>query len=349
VRGVSTHLNQLFASALSETYDLRHFQVGSEGRLETPVQKLLRLLLSPFQFAVFLIRYRPAIVHLNTSLMPKSYWRDLAYLVVVRVLLRKVVYEIHGGALPKDFFANNRWLTRFLHWVLMCPDVVVLLAQAELEAYRDFVPKQRLVVVSNAIDAGALTAEPLAAKSRDALQLVYLGRLAEEKGVFEILEAFNILIGQGRDMKLIIGGGGPVEVRLRAQVESLELSERVIFTGPVFGDEKNRLWSSSHIFVFPTHREGLPYALLEAMAAGAVPITTRVGGIPDVMQDGTHGLFVEPRDPAELVHAIARLDDDRDLLARMAEAGRKRVLDQFTVSRLAAEFRRIYVALIAEA
>ena len=99
-------------------------------------------------------------------------------------------------------------------------------------------------------------------------------------------------------------------------------------------------------FVFPTyHREGLPYALLESMAAGAIPVTCPVGAIPDVMQDRRHGLFVEPRDPAGLADAIAWLDGHRAEMAQMARAGRERVLEQYTVSRLAGDFHRIYSSL----
>jgi len=103
------------------------------------------------------------------------------------------------------------------------------------------------------------------------------------------------------------------------------------------------------VFSFPTyHREGLPYALLEAMAAGAVPVTTRVAAIPDVMQDGVHGLLVKPRDAAGLARALARLDDDRAGLAGMAEAGRARVLEAYTVDRLADDFQRLYAGLAGE-
>jgi glycosyltransferase involved in cell wall biosynthesis len=221
------------------------------------------------------------------------------------------------------------------------PDVVVLLAQVELNAYRRFLPGQRLEVVANAIDA--LAAESLAAKPEGPIHLVYLGRIVENKGVFEIVEALAVLIGQGRELQLTIGGSGPDEGCLRARVNALGLDERVDFTGPVFGVDKDRLWRASHVFVFPTyHREGLPYALLEAMAAGAVPITTRVGAIPDVMQDGVHGLFVEARDTVDLARAIARLDDDRVLLSRMAQSGKARVLEHYTVARLAVDFVRIY-------
>ena len=99
VSGVATHLNQLFDSSLSENYALIQFQVGSEGRNEARLRKMLRYLLSPIEFVVALIRFRPAIVHLNTSMEAKSYWRDLVYLCAARLFRRKVVYQVHGGGL----------------------------------------------------------------------------------------------------------------------------------------------------------------------------------------------------------------------------------------------------------
>jgi glycosyltransferase involved in cell wall biosynthesis len=347
VSGVSTHLNQLFGSSLADHATLLHFQVGSEGRNENLLQKLARFLISPFVFAEFLLRHRPEIAHINSSLEPKSYWRDIAYLLVARVLGRKVVYQVHGGALPEEFFAGNAFLTGVLRRVLSMPDVVVLLAQVELDAYKRFVPNQSLVVAANAIDAGPLATKLIKSKSAGPLQLVYLGRLARDKGIYEAIEAVNALVKEGRDLNLIIAGGGPEEAAIKQRVTELGLSKHVRFPGPLFGEAKDALWSASDIFVFPTfHREGLPYALLEAMAAGAVPITTRVGGIPDVMQDGIHGLLIEAKDPASLARAIARLDDDRDALTRMAEAGRQRVLAGYGVERLAQDFKRIYASLI---
>ena len=347
VSGVTTHLYQLFGSDLSRNFELLHFQVGSEGRKENLLQKTVRFLISPIVFAGFLLRHRPDIVHLNSSLEPKSYWRDTAYLLVARTLGRKVVYQVHGGALPEEFFAGNAFLTGALRRVLSMPDVVVLLAQVELDAYQRFVPRQRLVIAANAIDAGPLVTKSIKSKTSGPSQLVYLGRLAWNKGIYEAIAALDILVKAGRDLILTIAGSGPEEAGMRQRVAELGLSEYVRFPGPLFGEAKDALWSASDIFVFPTfHREGLPYALLEAMAAGAVPITTRVGGIPDVMQDGVHGLVIEAKDPAGLARAIALLDDDRDALARMAEAGRQRVLAEYTVERLARDFNGIYASLI---
>lgn len=345
VSGVSTHLNQLFGSSLGDDVVFLHFQVGSEGRNESSLQKLVRFLISPIAFAAFLLRNKPLIVHLNTSLDPKGYWRDSVYLVVARLFGRKVVYQVHGGALPEDFFAGNAFLTGLLRRVLSMPDVVVLLAKVELDAYELFVPKQHLVVVANAIDPGPFLASPIKRKSAGPLQLIYLGRLAKNKGIYEAVEAVGALVKQNRDLNFSIAGSGPEEAAIKQRVAALGLSKHVCFLGPLFAQAKNVLWSASDIFVFPTYREGLPYSLLEAMAAGAVPITTRVGAIPDVMHDGVHGLLIEAKDSEGLARAIARLDDDRDALACMAETGRARVLAAYTVDRLAQDFKHIYASL----
>jgi len=123
VSGVSTHLNQLFESALSDHFDLLQFQVGSEGHAQGRAGTLLRLVTGPLAFAACLIRWRPRIVHINTSLEPKSYWRDIAFLGVAKAMRRKVVYQVHGGALPAEFFAGKRLLTALLRAVLSWPDV----------------------------------------------------------------------------------------------------------------------------------------------------------------------------------------------------------------------------------
>ena len=346
VSGVSTHLVQLLGSSLGESFDLLHFQVGSEGRRESRFLRLARYVVSPLALLVFLLRHQPKIVHLNTSLEPKSYWRDIAYLMVARLMGRKVVYQVHGGALPNEFFPRSRFLTNLLRRVLNASDVVVLLAQVELHAYREFVPALPLVVIPNAIDSRWLAGQALESKPSGELHLVFLGRLAEAKGVYTSLEAVALLTRAGRVIRLTIAGGGPEAGRLEERAVDLGLSDCVRFAGPLFGEAKDRLWQVGHVFVFPTwHCEGLPYALLEAMAAGAVPVTTRVGAMPDVMEDGVHGLFVEAHDVNGLAAAIARLDDDRALLKRMAQAGRDRVLQGYTVERLASDFRRLYLGL----
>lgn len=349
VSGVSTHIKQLTGSSLSQNIKLLHFQVGSEGRDESVLNKLSRFILSPFNFLICLLRNRHAIVHINTSLEPKSYWRDMVYLLIAKMLKHKTIYQIHGGALPQDFFKGSRFLTSLLRRILICADRVVLLAQVELTAYHAFAPQIRLAVIANAIETDVLTNVPLKNKPTHPLHISFVGRLATAKGIFTILDAAALLLQAQRDFLLTIAGSGSEETNMRTRATELNLGEHIQFMGAVFDQAKDQLWQQTHVFAFPTiHREGLPYALLEAMAAGAVPITTRVGAIPDVMQDGVHGLFVEPNNPQALAQAIIKLDDDRTLRHKMAEAGRQRILDGYGVDRLASDFQDLYSELAGE-
>jgi len=348
VSGVSTHVQMLFASDLARDYELLHFQVGSEGRRENVLQKLMRFILSPLQLALFLLRTGTEVVHVNASLDPKSYWRDLVYVVVTRLLGRRVVTQIHGGAMPQDFFGGNAFLTWLLRRFLVSSDVVTVLSSAELTAYRAFDSRIKVHLVPNAIDPAGLADQMRPYNTDRPLKLVYIGRLVRTKGLFEVIDALTELKRAGRQFKFSIAGGGPDQIELMAALERAGLEDRVQFLGSVFATEKCRLWLDSDLFVFPTaHKEGLPYSLLEAMAAGCVPVTTPVAAIPDVMRSGEHGLFVPVKNAGALANALAALDDDRERLIRMAEAARRRVLERYTVARLADDFHKLYRSCLA--
>jgi glycosyltransferase involved in cell wall biosynthesis len=340
--GVSTHLRMILASDLARDFELLHFQVGSEGRRENAVQKLARFALSPLQLALLLLRTGAGVVHLNASLDPKGYWRDLVYWHVAKLLGRRVVNQVHGGALPQQFFRGNALLTALLRRFLVRSDAVTVLSSAELQAYREFDARMKVHCVPNAIDPAGLLEAPRAGNGGAPLRLVYVGRLVRAKGLFELLEALERLQRSGRCMALDIAGSGVDEPALRAAAARLD--GRVRFLGNVLGEDKCRLWLASDVFALPSHFEGLPYSLLEAMAAGCVPVTTRLAAIPDVVTHSEHGLFVPMRDPAALARALEWCDDNRAALARMGQACRERVRRHFTVQRLARDLRELYAA-----
>jgi glycosyltransferase involved in cell wall biosynthesis len=346
VSGVSTHLNQLFESALSRRFRLLQFQVGSEGRTQGGMGTLFRLLTDPLAFVVCLIRHRPRIVHINTSLEPRSYWRDIVFLALARAMRRRVVYQVHGGALPGEFFAGNRVLTALLRRVLSWPDAVVLLARSEMAAYGSFAPRARLIRIANAVSPGETDLRAERYNASRPLKVVYLGRLAAEKGIFETIEAVRILRDRGVPAQLTIAGSGPARGEIVQAIEANRLGDQARLLGALFGSAKQQLWQEADVLAFPTyHREGLPYALLEAMANGAVPVISPVGAIPDVMQDEVHGLFVPAHDPPAVARALERLVNDRLLLYRLALAARDRIVDQYSVARLAQEFDALYTSL----
>ena len=372
ISGVSTHINLLFDSALADSFRLRHFQVGSEGRTEGLAARLARLLTSPFALAATLIAEQVDVMHINTSLNRRAYWRDLSYMVVARLLGVCVLYQVHGGNL-RQFSARSRFLAPLLHASLRLPAVIIVLARCELASYRRLVPGQAVRLLPNGIDLlpysgirppptikpasnnpSSVRAEPfdlaqgerefdcLVNNGRTILQLLYIGRLSRDKGLYEALHGLQLARAQGVSAHLTIAGGGPDEAALRQEAGALQLDGDVSFVGAVFGDAKLKLLASSDALLLPSYSEGLPYALLECMAAGVPAITTPVGAIPDVVTDGLHGLFVPPRNAPAIAQAIGRLAADPDGLSKMSMACRKRVASGYSVQRLVQEFAGLY-------
>lgn len=268
--------------------------------------------------------------------------------MVGKLYRRPVVYQVHGGELPQQFFNGNKLLTGFLRWLLTLPDAVVLLASVELEAYQSFTHCKRLLVIPNAVDLKDFPEQPEQNSGSGMVQLGYIGRLAHTKGVFEAIEALDILRKAGlEDITLTIAGSGPAEADLRGLVKKLGLEADVVFAGPLFGEQKKRFWQRTDIFIFPTYREGLPYTVLESLASGTPMVTTRVGGIRDVITDGVHGIFVAPHDAKGVAAALQAIIHDKQRIVMMSAACAARAKEFYGIDRLAGQFSQLYTSLLS--
>ena len=207
----------------------------------------------------------------------------------------------------------------------------------------------RVHVISNGIDAGSY--QKLLHEASDPempLRLLYIGRLARDKGIEETLHAVRLVRDRGTEVRVVIAGSGPHGERLRWLAAELGIADIVSFPGVVFGSTKRAVLGAADVLVLASHAEGLPYALLEGMAAGLPAIATRVGAIPDVVVDGTHGVFVPVRDQGAIAEAITWLAADRERLARMGAACSKRIAAEYSMDRLAEDFARLYAELLPD-
>jgi glycosyltransferase involved in cell wall biosynthesis len=342
ISGVTTHVDSLLKSRLGSEFALAHFQVGSEGRAESALGRIARSARSPFALGAAILRRNAAVVHINTSVNAKAYWRDLAYLMAAKLCGARVVFQNHGGSSLREF-CGNRIFAAFVRASLKLADAIVVLSRAELAEYRSMLGGENVLLLPNGIDcAPYLRHSRPAADPAAPLKLIYVGRLAPCKGLTEILDAFLLLKRDNVAAHLVIAGGGPDEQALKARACSLGIDGEVSFAGPAYGERKARLLAEADLLLLPSYSEGLPYALLEAMAAGAVPVVTRVGAIPDVVDEGVHGLFVPPRAAEPLAQAVRVLAADRARVARMSAACRRRVAAGYSIDRLAEQLAALY-------
>ena len=146
------------------------------------------------------------------------------------------------------------------------------------------------------------------------------------------------------DAVLLLVGSGKQASKLRSLALDLGISDRVHFIGHVSHAELPGYLSIADVFVRPSRSEGLGSAFLEAMAAGLPVVATRVGGIPDIVQDGQNGLFCEVNHPKDVAEKINRILGDDGLRQRLAQGGRQ-TAQQHDWSKIAEQLQHIFQSL----
>lgn len=155
-----------------------------------------------------------------------------------------------------------------------------------------------------------------------------VAHLADHKGQRYLVEAIPTVLRECPQARFVIVGQGELEKPLKQLAHDLGLGDRLIFTG--FRADVPAVLEALDLFVMSSHLEGLGTIVLDALAAGKPVVATRAGGIPEMIEDGRHGLLVPPRDPAALGQAILRVLRAPDRAASLAEQGRLRVLEQYS-------------------
>jgi len=209
-------------------------------------------------------------------------------------------------------------------------------------------PSDRSHVIVNGIDAARVAAAAMtraAARQSlglepDALMLGTIARFDRVKALDALLCAFAVVAATQPAARLLLVGDGPQAPRLRALAASLGVEERVRFPG--FLADACRLLPALDLYISASRKEGLPLALLEAMACGLPVVATRVPGHVDVIEHGATGLLAAPDDPQALGLAMGDLLADPARRSTMGQAGRRRVEERFAASRMAAETADLY-------
>jgi glycosyltransferase involved in cell wall biosynthesis len=208
-----------------------------------------------------------------------------------------------------------------------------------------------IVVIRNGITRSAVVRKGRGGVLRQELGLPLsarligvFSRLNRMKGVQYFLDAAILLAGRFPDVYFLVVGDGGSKQELEAHACRLGLGQRIVFTG--FRGDVPDLLAEVAISVLPSLSEGTSNTLLESMAAGIPVIATRVGGNPEVIEDGISGLLVPPRDSAALAAASIRLLEDEDLAFRLGQAGMRRVSEIFSLEGSVHQTEHLYQRLV---
>jgi glycosyltransferase involved in cell wall biosynthesis len=273
------------------------------------------------------IRARRAlgVVHLQVA-TGWSVERDLLLALAARWCRIPVVMQFHGADQRGDYEESGRFQQAMYRRLINISSYNMALGGRAARWLEELAPSVPVMVVPN---FAAVPAEVVPLPGTPG-GLVFVGRLGERKGIFDLLEALVLLGADGEAPDLMVVGDGDID-GVKARVESSEILRRhVTVCGWRSGSEVAELLNESWALVLPSYAEGLPMAVLEAMAAGRPVISTRVGEVEDAVTDGVSGLLVEPGDVPALADAIRRVLGDREWAAVLGRQGRATAEERFT-------------------
>jgi glycosyltransferase involved in cell wall biosynthesis len=221
--------------------------------------------------------------------------------------------------------------------------------RSQLLAHLEPAEWEKVRVVRGGIDPTAFTppARRESAASDGDLRILNVARLAPVKGQLDLLAAVAQLRERGVQATAVIVGHGPMRATVEAEVRRLGLGTAVTIVGSVPPDEIGRYYADADVFCLPSFAEGVPNVLMEAMATGLPVVSTRLMGIPELVEDGVSGLLVAPARPDQLADALERIARDQALRARLARAGREQVSTRYTIARTASEMRELIADAIS--
>ncbi len=324
----------LFASG--EVLLLESFSAGSR------LAKLGVALAAFVRYAGLLARGRGTVLHAHVS-SHASFWRKAVFIWMARLAGRRIVFHLHGGGFRGFIEALGPRRRALALRTIRCSDVLLCLASPVARWLAEVAPGVPVRWWPNPVPAELFSAAPPAAHR--APVLLYLGALLPAKGLLDLLQAFVVLHRHDPAARLLLGGSGPQADALRAAAAAAGVGEAVELLGWVGGGDKLALLRRARVLVLASHLEAQPMVLLEAMAAGTPVLSTRVGGIPDLVEEGVDGLLVDAHNPQQLALGLLRLWDDAGLRERLAYAARARILAQHCAPDACEALRELYRAL----
>ncbi|MET3107075.1 phenylacetate-coenzyme A ligase PaaK-like adenylate-forming protein/glycosyltransferase involved in cell wall biosynthesis [Oxalobacteraceae bacterium GrIS 2.11] len=300
-------------------------------------------LFSLVKYASLLLRGKGAVLHVHAA-SRASFWRKSLFIWLAHLSGRRVIFHLHGGAFTEFVENLSPFYRRLAIATLNCCDQILCLTTPVQAWLANLVPAVPVQWWPNPVSADLLKLNA-PAEQREPLVL-YLGALVSYKGLIELLDAFVVLHTLDPTARLVLGGSGPEQTRLQTIVTDLGLDDCVQFLGWIGLEEKKSWLQRARVLVLASHTEGQPMVLLEAMASGVAVVSTNVGGIPDLISDGVHGLLVPPQDVAALSKALTTIWQDGELRVRMVAAAHELVSTRHRADQVCLALKKLYRDLV---
>lgn len=272
-------------------------------------------------FTKELLLKRVDLVHIHVS-ERGSVLRKILLILLSLAFRQPVLIHTHGAEFEPFFRQLPIWAQKILSFIFCQCDAFIVLSKSWQKFYTSQLGlnPEKVFTLPNAVK---LPSQIPNRSTSAPIKLVFCGRVGHRKGAFDLLQALTYLPADQRAMtQLMIAGDGDLE-QGQYLSKHLKVSHHVTFLGWLSPQQRDDLLAKADIFVLPSYHEGLPVAILEAMAWGLPIVTTPIGGIPEVIVSNQNGLLVEPGNVQQLSKCIQLLIEDKQLRLSLGKAARE--------------------------
>jgi glycosyltransferase involved in cell wall biosynthesis len=289
-------------------------------------------------------------------------WRHFQDIIVHRYAKKynvPYILQTHGS-LPRVMVKRTlKWIydISFGSKLLKDASKVVALSYTEAEQYKAIgVSEEKIAIIPNGIDLSEYAELPPKGSFKkkfnipdDKRIILYLGRIHKIKGIDFLVKAYAYLINEMkcRDAILVIAGPDDGYIsEIKSLVQSLDISNSVLFVGALYGEDKLAAYIDSEVYVLPSRYETFPMTLLEAYACGKTIVASKVGGLRDLVSNGETGLLVEPGNVKQLARNIFNLLNGNDIAKEMGLKGKNFVRENFTIEKVVERLEKLYEEVV---
>ena len=320
--GITTIITEILNSPLKNEIEFTYIESQAEdfgkfGKIILALQAIGRFILLCLSKHFDLIY-----VHLGSN---ASLYRESLFILPAKLFGKKVVSHFHAGDIDNYYPFQSKIGQKFISWTIGLSDSLIAVSKESERQLREITGSSNICVVPNAIDTSIFDSGERT-PDEGAVKLLFVGAIGKLKGERDLIKALAILRENKPNIKVSFLGYGAES--LKDYCAELEVSEFIEFLGAVSMSERVGFFKKADIFVLPTYAEAMPMSIIEAMSAGLPVVTTPVGGIPELIEDGETGLLFPPGDANALAEKISFLLDNRETAIKIGKKARQKAFEQ---------------------
>ncbi|HZW40177.1 MAG TPA: glycosyltransferase family 4 protein [Ignavibacteriaceae bacterium] len=317
-----------------------HFELGRKDCQRRNLSWFINILHIYLKWPYVIFSQKIDIIHFNLALTKESILRDFPLIIMARIFRKSMILHLHGG----EFLMHKKnpfWMNYLLKLIFVPNMPLIVLSPLEEKIIKNKSRNSNIYILPNCIDLKEAERYDHDHSNDEYFKFLFLGRISSDKGLEFIYQAMVSLKEKGLKYKFLLAGKGPEEEIFKKKFSDL-LGVDFEFKGVVAGIQKTDLLKECDVFLLPSFYEGLPMALLESMSFGLVPITTNVGSIGYVINDGVNGLFVKSHSSDDIVLAIEKLSKYKKYRHELGKNARQTIFTNFNPEHYISRLNKIY-------